>query len=68
MDSRAKISASGLFRIEGDRHSLFVVVVYQEHFDVEKKSLSTELLPPSVCIQMKIIHVNQIHNANNQPK
>jgi hypothetical protein len=48
MDSRAKISASGLFRIEGDRHSLFVVMVYQEHFDVEKKSLSTELLPPSV--------------------
>jgi hypothetical protein len=41
MDSRAKISASGLVRIEGDRHSLFVVVVYQEHFDVvEKKSLS----------------------------
>jgi hypothetical protein len=49
MDIRAKISASGLVRIEGDRHSLFVVVVYQEHFDVvEKKSLSTELLRPSV--------------------
>jgi hypothetical protein len=56
MDSRAKISASGLVRIEGDRHSLFVVVVYQEHFDVEKKNRFQlvanpgihELLRPSV--------------------